>query len=213
MYVVKAENRDAGVKVKKLRNEGNVPGCVYGGKLDETLLIQVSSKEATKLLREKTTGGQVSIDVNGKKMIALLKEIGSSPLGNKIEHLSFQSLVADEPVTSTARITLVNEDKVTDIVRQTLFELSIRALPANLVEDVHIDMAGMTAGAILRVEDLDIAKNPDIELLTHVDTLVVSVIDKSSIKLDEPEAEEAIEELEGEEPVAETAEEESKDKE
>jgi large subunit ribosomal protein L25 len=183
-----------------------VPGCVYGGKLPETLLIQLSAKEATKLLREKTTGGQVSIDVNGKKMIALLKEIGSDPLSGRTEHLSFQGLVADELVTSTAQITLINEASVSDIIRQTLFELSIRALPANLVEEVRIDMTGMSAGAVVRVEDLDIANNADVELLTHLDTMVVTVIDKSSVKDEEAEAEEGAEagEVETGEEAAET---------
>ena len=193
MYVVQAESRNADVKVKNLRKEGIVPGCVYGGKLSETLLIQLSAKEATKLLREKTTGGQVSIDVNGKKMIALLKEVGSDPLSGKTEHLSFQGLVADELVTSTAQITLINEASVSDIIRQTLFELSIRALPANLVEEVRIDMTGMTAGAVVRVEDLDIAKNADVELLTHIDTMVVTVIDQSSVKEEETVTEEGAE--------------------
>jgi large subunit ribosomal protein L25 len=206
MYVVKAESRNADVKVKNLRKEGIVPGCVYGGKLPETLLIQLSAKEATKLLREKTTGGQVSIDVNGKKMIALLKEIGCDPLSGRTEHLSFQGLVADELVTSTAQITLINEASVSDIIRQTLFELSIRALPANLVEEVRIDMTGMSAGAVVRVEDLDIANNADVELLTHLDTMVVTVIDKSSVKDEEAEAEEGAEagEVETGEEAAET---------
>ncbi len=190
MYVVKAESRNAKVKVKNLRKEGIVPGCVYGGKLEETLLLQFTSKEAAKLMQEKAVGGQVSIDVNGKKMIALLKEVGHSPLGGRIEHLSFQGLVADEKVTSTAQIQLVNEDKITDIIRQTLFEVSIHALPANLVEEIRVDLAGMTAGAVVRVEDLDIAGNKDVELLTPLDTLVVSIIDKNSIKAEETAPEE-----------------------
>lgn len=197
MYILKADNRNADVKVKRLREEGIVPGCVYGGKLDETLLIQIPNKEVVKLLREKTVGGQVGLDVDGKKIIGLLKEVSISPVGGKIEHLSFQSLVAGEPVHSTARIILINEEKVSDFIRQSLFEISIKALPSHLVEEVKIDLEGMSAGAVIRVEDLDIANNADVELLTATDTMVLSIIEKSAIKEDDTSAEE------GEEPSTE----------
>lgn len=194
MYILKADSRNADVKVKKLREEGIVPGCVYGGKLGETLLVQIPNKEVVKLLREKTVGGQVSLDINGKKMISLLKEVSISPIGNKIEHLSFQSLVAGEPVHSTARIVLVNEEKVSDVIRQSLFEISIKALPSHLVEEVKIDLEGMSAGAVIRVEDLDIAGNPEVELLTATDTMVLHIIEKSAMKDESTSAEEAAEE-------------------
>lgn len=196
MYVLNAEKRDAKAKVKQIRRQGLVPGCLYGGKLEETMLLQFTDKEAAKLLREKTVGGQVSIQVNGQKLIALLKEIDSGYMGNRIDHLSFQSLIADEPVTSTARIFLQNEDSVSDVVRQTLFEISIRALPANLLEEIYVDMTGMAAGDALRLEDLDIAKDEDVEVLTALDTMVVNVLDRDAIKLDLGEEEEETEETE-----------------
>ena len=102
-------------------------------------------------------------------------------------------LVADEPVNAVAQIVLLNEESVSDIVRQTLFEIPIRALPANLIEEIRIDLTGMKAGTAMRVEDLDIAKNEDVELLTHMDVMVFHIIDKTSIKEEEPAAEEAAE--------------------
>jgi large subunit ribosomal protein L25 len=209
MYVLKADNRSAEVKVKNLRKEGIVPGCVYGGKLEETLLVQISNKEVIKLLREKTVGGQVSLEVGSKKIIGLLKEVSISPIGNKIEHLSFQSLVAGEPVHSTAQVVLLNAEKVSDVVRQSLFEISIKALPSHLVEEVRIDLEGLSAGAVIRLEDLDIASNQDVELLTATDTMVVSIVEKSAIKDLEPseEEEEGAETTEEEAETAEKAEE------
>lgn len=191
MYVLKADNRNADAKVKKLRESGVIPGCVYGGKLEETMLLQFSNKEVLHLLREKTVGGQVNLDVDGKKMISLIKEVSMSPIGNRVEHLSFQSLIADEPVQSTAQITLINEDKVSDIIRQVLFEVVIKALPAHLVEEILIDLTGMKAGVVIRVEDLEIAKNKDVELLTTTDTMVLSIVEKTAIKDADDEAAEA----------------------
>ena len=200
MYVLAADSRDPKTKVKHLRREGIVPGCVYGGKLEETLLNQVTNGEAAKLMREKAIGTQVLIEMDGEKQSALIKEISANLLNNSIDHLSFQSLVADEPVNAVAQITLVNEDTVPDVVRQVLFELDIRALPAHLVEEIRIDVEGMEAGMSMRVEDLDIAKSPDVEILTQGDVMVFNIIDEAMLAVDEEvEEEDLIEGEEGEE--------------
>ena len=65
MYVMTAESRDSNAKVKKLRREGFVLAA-YGGKLEETLLIQVTAQKLAKLLREKAIGTQVLIELGGK---------------------------------------------------------------------------------------------------------------------------------------------------
>lgn len=182
MYSVKAENRNPDMKVKKLRESGIVPGCVYGGSLAETLNIQIPIKEVVQLLKSKTIGGQVVINVEGNKLLGLLKEIGTHPVSNQIEHLSFQSLVANELVTSTARIVLKNEDKITDFIRQSVSDVHYKAFPSHLVEEIFIDVAGMKAGSSIKIEDLAIAKNKDVELLTAPDTVVLVIVEQNSIK-------------------------------
>ncbi len=182
MYSVKAENRNPDMKVKKLRESGIVPGCVYGGSLAETLNIQIPIKEVVQLLKSKTIGGQVVINVEGNKLLGLLKEIGTHPVSNQIEHLSFQSLVANELVTSTARIVLKNEDKITDFIRQSVSDVHYKAFPSHLVEEIFIDVTGMKAGSSIKIEDLAIAKNKDVELLTAPDTVVLVIVEQNSIK-------------------------------
>lgn len=191
MYSVKAENRNPDMKVKKLRESGIVPGCVYGGSLSETLNIQIPIKEVVQLLKAKTIGGQVVVNVEGNKLLGLLKEIGTHPVSNQIEHLSFQSLVANELVTSTARIVLKNEDKIIDFIRQSLSDVSYKAFPSHLVEEIDIDVQGMKAGSSLKVEDLAIAKNKNVEILTPLDTVVIAIVEQGMIKQEglEPESE------------------------
>lgn len=178
MYTIRAENRNTSLKAKQLRRSGIIPGCIYGSDLEKTLLIQIPQSDVKKLLKSKTKGGKVALEVDGKKIIALLWEISRSPLGNQIENLGFQSLVSDEMVTSTARIILLNKEKIPEFIQQTLFEISYKALPSNLVEQIEIDLEGMKVGSYVRVEDLEIAQNEDIELLTAPDSLVVSIIEQ-----------------------------------
>ena len=111
-------------------------------------------------------------------------------MSNELEHLSFQTLVAGEVVTSAARIVLVNREKVTGMVQQPQSEVSYRALPSNLIDKIEIDLDGMKIGTSMRIGDLDIAKNPDIEVLSPLDTMVFSIADaRTSMKTPETDAE------------------------
>ncbi|MGI5984640.1 MAG: 50S ribosomal protein L25 [Clostridiales bacterium] len=177
MSILKAENRDQSLKAKKLRKSGIVPGCVYGSNLEKTLLLQIPEADAKKFLKTNSVGCKVTLDVEGNKINALLKEISMDNLGNQIEHLCFQSLVAGEKVMGTAQIVLLNRDKVAEFIQQSLFEISYKAVPSHLIEKVEIDLEGMKAGDCVRIEDLDLAKDEDIELVTAPDSMILTIVE------------------------------------
>ncbi len=175
MYTMHVEKRDTGIKSKQLRNSGFIPGNVYGGGLKESLLIQVPQTEAARLLKEKTAGNTISLLIGKKKYGVMLKEIGRDPASNKLEHLSFQNLDNSKTVATAARVVLLNREKVTNTIQQRLYDIPYKALPSDIVEEIVIDLDGMPVGTYLRVKDLDIAQNPDIELTIDPEDLVLSI--------------------------------------
>jgi large subunit ribosomal protein L25 len=181
MLIVKASYRNENQKAKQLRKSGIVPGCVYGGGLKSPVNIQIIYDEVKKLLKSKSKDGKVTLEIEGKKITALLREICTDPVRSQIEHLSFQSLTGDETVSSTAQIVLMNKEIVSGYVQQNLFDISYRAFPSKLIEKIEINLDGLRAGTCMRVKDLDIAKNEDIELLTSADSLVFSIIENKRI--------------------------------
>lgn len=176
MSIFHADKRDMNLNARQLKKTGLIPGNIYGGDLDQSLLIQMQENEARQLLRSKTTGNKLTLSVDGRKYSVIIKEIGRSPVSGQIEHLSFQALVNSRMVTSAARIVLLNREKVSNFVQQRLFEIPYRAFPSNLVEEIEIDLEGMPLDTYVRVQDLDIAKNEDIELLVEPDDLVLSIV-------------------------------------
>ena len=190
MFVLNAENRSAGFKPKQLRRKGMIPGVLYGKNLKESLSIQFSRAEAASFLKANFTGSKVKLVIGDNNFMALLCEATYKPVSNELEHLSFQTLVAGEVVTSAARIVLVNREKVTGMVQQPQSEVSYRALPSNLIDKIAIDLDGMKIGTSMRIGDLDIAKNPDIEVLSPLDTMVFSIAGaRTSMKTPETDAE------------------------
>ena len=176
MNTLKAEKRNMQTKAKKLRREGFVTGNVFGREMKESMPIQILKRDAERLIKGHGKGSQIMLEVDGKTMDVLIKEIDLSPLKTDIYEIDFQALVSGEKVHSVAEVILLNHEKVnTGLVQQMLYEISYKAVPAALVEKVEIDVGDMKLGDSLQVKDLDIAKKKDIDLITNPETTVVAV--------------------------------------
>lgn len=182
MYVLNVEKRNEMIKAKKLKKTGMVPGIVYGGDLKETLLIQIPEGEARKLLKSKLKGGNLTLECDGKKINVLLKEIDCNPVNKQIDNLSFQNLIEDEKVISVAHIILKNRNKTPLMVQRLMKEIPYRALPSDLIEKVEIDLEKIRTGVQIKVKDLPIYQNPNIEILLESDILVLNVTENSRRK-------------------------------
>lgn len=188
MAILQAEKRNESLKVKQLRKKGYVPGVLYGKNLEESLNIQFPQRDINQFLRTNTTGSMVDLMVGDKKYRSLLREVTFTPVVNNPEHLSFQTLITGEKVTSTAQIVLVNKEKISDTILQSLFELNYRAYSSDLFDKIEIDMEGKKTGDVIRVSDLEIASNEDIEIRNSLESIIVSIVSRSKIAV--PDAEE-----------------------
>lgn len=189
MFALNAQNRDMGLKPKQLRRNGIIPGVLYGKNIDESLSIQFSQAETVRFLKTNSTGSKVELVLGAKKYPALLREVEYKPATSELIHLSFQMLLAGEIVTSTARIILVNRDKIAGLINQPLAEVSYRALPSHLIDKIELNLDNMKIGDEIRVSDLEFAKNPNIEILSPLDALVFSISELRKLEASEPEEE------------------------
>lgn len=189
MDTLKAEKRDMSVKAKKLRREGYVTGNIFGREIDGSIPIQMEKQEAERVFREKKKGSQIYLDVDGQVMDVLIKEIDYNSMKNQFEEVDFQALVKTEKVHSVAEVVLLNHDKIHEGIPQVaLEEISYKALPSALVEKVEIDVSEMRPGDSVKVGDLAIASNPDIELNTSREAVVVLISEPHAAVLAEDEA-------------------------
>ena len=195
MNTLKAEKRDMSIKAKKLRREGFVTGILFGRELEESIPLKFEKAEIEKLLKVENKGGQVMLEVDGQTYDALIKEVDYNPLKGYVDEIDFQALVSDEKVHSTAEVHLVNLDKLAaGVPQQMLHEISFKALPAALVEKVEVDVGDLKVGDTIRVADLPIAKDKDVDLMTDPEATVVTVTEvhvKASDLADEEEDGEA----------------------
>ena len=190
MTTLKVQKRDMGTKAKRLRREGYVTGNLFGKDIEGSIPLQIEKKEAERIQRECLKGSKLILDLDGKKYNVLLKELDYDTMKRQILELDFQALVSGEKIHSVAEIIFHNKEMVVDgVLEELLTEIEYKAVPEALVERVDIDCSKLKVGDSLTVGDLEIAKDKDIEVMTHLDTPVVNVVASHNAVADEEEAE------------------------
>ena len=191
MTTLKVQKRDMEIKAKKLRREGFVTGSLFGKEFDGAIPLKIEQKEAERIQRECLKGSQLYLELDGKTYDVLLKELDYDPMKHQIIEMDFQALVKGEKVHSVAEIVLHNKDKVVEgVLEQLLSEISYKAVPEAIVDRVDVDCSKLRLGDTLKVSDLEIAQDKNVDIMTHMDTPVVSVIASHNVV---PDAEETAE--------------------
>ena len=194
MNTLKVEPRNMQTKAKKLRREGFVTGNVFGKEIEGSIPVQMTAKAAEELLKAHRKGSQVMMDLNGKEIDVLIKEIDYNAMKHQVLEIDFQQLVKGEMVNSVAEVILLNHDKVVDgIVELDLSEIAYKATPDALVETIEIDLEKYRVGDEIKVKDLAIASDKKVTLQTGLEESVVRIVE-SHVSAAEAEEEEAAEE-------------------
>lgn len=195
MNTLKAEKRSMDIKAKKLRREGYVVGNVFGKKIEGSIPVKFQKLELEKFLKKAHKGSQIMLDVEGTQYDALIKDVAYNPVAGRIDEIDFQALVSTEKVHSVVEVVLENHDKIAEgVLQESLEEIAYKALPADLVDEVRVDVGDMKIGDVIRVKDLPIYADKKITIMTDPDAVVVALNAAHNAAVPEPETAEAEEE-------------------
>ena len=136
-----------GKKVARLRQEGFVPGVIYGHGFDP-VLVKTEYGVMEKVVREAGKHTPVHVTIDSKKRIALIKDIDRDPVKARLRHVSFHAVKANEVVTAEVPIRLVGEgesvaEKAGLIVLQAVETVQIKAKPADLPEVLEVSIVDL----------------------------------------------------------------------
>ena len=177
MTTLKVQKRDMETKAKKLRREGYITGNLFGKEIEGSIPLKIERLEAERTLRGCMKGTQIMLDVEGKMYDVLIKEIDFDATKNQTLEIDFQALVSNEKVHSVAEIVIVNHDKVLEgVLQENMEEVNYRAYPSALVDKVEVDVSGLKVGDTIRVKDLSIAKDEDIDIKDDPEAVVLTVV-------------------------------------
>lgn len=180
-------------KVDKLRQEGLIPGVVYG-KNEDTEHIQVSGKDFTRVYNIAGTTTMIDLELNGDVSPVLIKEVQTHPFKNQFLHVDFQKLKMDEKIKLTVPITLIGRENIqqTDgVLVQQLDEIEIECFPKDIPESVEVDVSNIDFNKPVLISDLEIFTNEDITIFREADDVIASLVEAAAPAVDEEEDAEA----------------------
>ena len=138
---------------RELRRDGRVPAVIYGGK-EEPLAIHVEAKE---LVRQLGTGhfmnSIVMVEVGGKKLRTLPKDVALHPVTDRPLHVDFLRLAKDAKIQVAVPVVFINEDDspglrkggVLNVVRH---DLELVCESDKIPDEIQLDDKGATPLAL-----------------------------------------------------------------
>jgi large subunit ribosomal protein L25 len=183
--VLKAQIRDGRGKgaARKLRADGLVPGVLYGHGV-APVAISLSSQDLLHFFHA-THGAAMVVDleVDGKKHMAIPREIQRDHLHGRYVHIDFLAVRRDEKVRMSVEIHEIGEAagvKTGGVIEHHLREVEVECLPGNVPEQITADIGSLELGEMLRLAD--IAPPSGVTFLTDPETPVISVVTPAALR-------------------------------
>ena len=177
----KREDQGSGAS-RRLRRAGKLPGIIYGGGHDATPITLDHNDLYHMLQKEAFHASILTIDVDGAKESAVLRDTQWHAYKPQVLHIDFQRVAADEKIHLRVPLHFVNDDICPGVkleggmVSHVMTELDVQCLPKDLPEYIEVDLKDLSGGKSLHVSEL--AMPAGVEVVHHGegDPIVATVL-------------------------------------
>jgi large subunit ribosomal protein L25 len=199
-FEINAESRkDQGKGAsRRLRHAGKIPAIIYGGSGEPANLALSHQKLLLLVDNEKFYSSIITVDVEGAKQEAIVKDVQMHPAKNAIVHIDLQRVLADQPIRLHLPIHFLNEASSPGVklqggtVSHMRTDIEISCLPKDLPEALEVDMGAMGLNDTVKLSDLKLPEGVTIPELAHGHDAPVVVIHAPRVEVEEPAAAEAV---------------------
>ena len=174
---------------RALRREGRVPAVIYGGK-EEPITIHVEERE---LVRQLDLGhfmnSIIEIEIGGKKVRTLPKDVSLHPVTDRPEHVDFLRLSKGAKVDVSVPVVFVDEEAspglkkggVLNIVRH---ELELVCDADKIPSEIEIDVTGKEVGDSIHISEVALPAGSE-SAITDRDFTIATLVAPSALKKSE----------------------------
>ncbi|MEQ8485374.1 MAG: 50S ribosomal protein L25/general stress protein Ctc [Pseudomonadales bacterium] len=188
-FEIKAELRKdvgKGASRRLRRAADRVPGIIYGGGREPQTLT-VNANALNKALERETFYSQIiSVVVDGDAQQAVLRDLQRHPASEKVQHIDFLRVSADQEIDVNIPLHFINEDKCVGVkqgggtISHSANEVEVRCLPKDLPEFIEVDVSELQVGHSIHISELKLPEGVVAVDLIHGDedhdSAVVSVL-------------------------------------
>lgn len=166
-------------KGEQTREEGKLPGVVYGAG-SETTSIVLEYKDFDKMFQMAGASTLIDLSLDGKETgKVLVQEVQYNPVNDRIIHVDLRRIDMNKPLTAMVELNFIGESPAVKAEGGTLVraiqKVEVKCLPKDLVNkiDVSVDVLKTFKDAV-KVKDLNLPAGVTILGLNSEDVVVTA---------------------------------------
>ncbi|MBO6768512.1 MAG: 50S ribosomal protein L25/general stress protein Ctc [Erythrobacter sp.] len=183
-----AETRERAGKgaSRALRREGRIPAVIYGGK-EEPTMIHVEEKELVKqLMTGHFMNSIVEIELGGKKVKTLPKDVSLHPVTDRPEHADFFRLAKGGKIEVSVPVVFLNEEdspglKKGGVLNVVRHELELVCDNDKIPGEIEIDVTGKEVGDSIHISEVTLPEGSE-SAITDRDFTIATLVAPSALK-------------------------------
>lgn len=177
--------------VKNVRNNGLVPGVIYGRKF-KPISVEAEAIEFRRILAQNGRTKVFEVDVNGKKHKVYIKDYQTFLMNkSEIMHFDLQKVKAHEIMFVSIPVAVLNKEAIEKaglLLSMVLTEIPCEFAVEKGISEIEVDLAGLKLNDAIYVKDL---KLPEGIKVTVDPEEMVLVIRDGKMAEEEEETEES----------------------
>jgi len=151
-------------ELNTLRNEGSVPGIIYGGEI-ENEKISLSKKEVKNLInKENFLSNVISIKLDEKEQKVLPREITFDTISDEPTHIDFLRILKGSNIILEIPVKFINNEMspglkrggVLNIVRR---KVELKCPTENIPTELIVDLEGLDIGTSIKISSINLPQN------------------------------------------------------
>ena len=190
-------------QLNSIRNSGNVPCIVYGGKEDNQK-VSVSKKLLKNLIaKENFLSNIITLKIDGKSQNVLPREVKYHILSDEPIHVDFLRILPGVKIKIEVPVNFINHEKSPGLKRGGVLNIVRRKVELNcpsekIPENLTIDLEGIDIGESFKISSIKL--NPEVTPTIQGRDFVIATLAAPTV-IKEPEKPAETEAAEGEEGV------------
>ncbi len=180
---------------RRLRRADKVPGIVYGGGKDPTVIELDHNDIYHKLRLEAFHASVLDMDLDGKSEQVLLRDVQMHAWKQNVLHVDFQRVDPTKKIHMKVPLHFINADiapgvkQSSGIVSHIINELDIVCLAKDLPEFIEVDLKDLASGHSIHISNLQLPPGVEsVALIRKDDQSVATIIIPRAVASEEATA-------------------------
>ena len=171
---------------RRLRRAAKVPGIVYGGTADATMIELDHNDLLLSLRKEAFHSSVITLKLEGANETVLLRDAQMHPYKALVLHVDFQRIDATHAIHQKVPLHFINADMAPGVklsggtVSHAMNEIDVTCLPQDLPSFIEVDLKDLAGGQSLHVSQLTFPKGVKPVVHGSDDPVVVAITVKKA---------------------------------